>query len=183
MDSQRDLSTVLDNRSQLQSTGVLTPIDKTSEGEMERLWMHIKDQRRYFDDFSYGNLEMWLTASLRPDTEMYAVGDNGLITLSDIVPHLSACIHYFTWGKPNPGLIHSAIKQIQALVFETKKLERLAAVIPITNQEARGMALVANFRFEGTLRHCMLIGGKYQNCDLFSILKGEYEERKARRTM
>jgi RimJ/RimL family protein N-acetyltransferase len=148
---------------------------------MERIWLKIKDQKKYFDDLSFGHAELWIGRCLLPNTRLYLIGNAGLLMLSDITPPICAYIHYFMWEKVDAAFGAKAMKEAFKITFEDFKLQRVGAMVPSFNQDAKRAALISGFRFEGTIRRTVLMDGKFYDMDLFGVIKEEYEARKSRR--
>ena len=75
------------------------------------------------------------------------------------------------------GVLSEALPLFCAYLFEWKKTPRLQLLIHKDNAPSRRVAEKCGFKHEGTLRQSFFMRGKYHDCDLFSLLRGESSPR------
>lgn len=165
--------------STLESVGLqqIDPTQSTAEW-LRWLWDRVKDQDIYFDDFSKGRVDIFLSILGEPNAEFFLFQDRALFMYRSIFPRKSCTVHMVTWNNPP---VHELITAAQFLVgraFEVHNLHRLECSIPTYNKEAQRVITILHFKFEGQMRQNILRGGKYYDSILYSLLRPEYERIK-----
>jgi len=143
--------------------------------DANRLWDRVRTQSICFDDFSRDRGELFAARLVSPSTVAFEYKDDGLILVENIVPRLSAEMHFFVW---NPRLHESEItavgRDVCRYVFDTYQLHRLSAFPPAFNKLAVRIATRVGFRFEGMIRQMFLYKGVYQDVEIRGLLADEF---------
>jgi ribosomal-protein-alanine N-acetyltransferase len=71
------------------------------------------------------------------------------------------------------GIMTAALRIFSAYLFELKPTPRLQVTTAVGNRASRRIAEKCGYQFEGTLRQFFYMRGKYHDCDLLSLLRGE----------
>lgn len=80
------------------------------------------------------------------------------------------------WGK---GLMTEAIKEVIKFGFEQMQLNRIEGRCIVENFASQRVLEKVGMKFEGILREQLLVKGVYRNIKLYSILRKEYEGKRA----
>lgn len=141
------------------------------------LWQQIANtQSICFDDFAVGRADVMFQRWINPQCLVYEYADSGLVMIEDLVPKLSAQIHFFLWD-PDVGEreIVDVGRTVIATVVPLYKLHRMTAMIPSFHQRANRIATWIGFRHEGVVRQTWLHKSKYFDVTLYGLLAHEAE--------
>lgn len=78
----------------------------------------------------------------------------------------------------NKGYMTEALEKIIKYGFQTMKLNRIEAVIDSNNIPSLKLLQKFGFSKEGTMRRHYLVGKIFEDSDLYSLLKSEFETKK-----
>jgi ribosomal-protein-alanine N-acetyltransferase len=79
------------------------------------------------------------------------------------------------WGQ---GIMTEAMTAVAQHAFEVMKVNRIEALVSPRNKGSLGLVRRLGFRKEGTLREHDLYNGKFTDDFLFSLLKGDWRQRR-----
>jgi ribosomal-protein-alanine N-acetyltransferase len=77
------------------------------------------------------------------------------------------------------GIATEAVSLLIGWLFSTKKIARIQAVFMTENAASRKVAERNGFRLEGVMRQAIFIQGRSVDVELWSLLREEWEERRA----
>jgi ribosomal-protein-alanine N-acetyltransferase len=78
------------------------------------------------------------------------------------------------WGR---GVMSETVRCMLRYGFSTMELHRVEATVPLDNVPSLRVLEKNGFRREGVLRDQKLLGGRYRDMIMLSLLAGEFEER------
>lgn len=105
-----------------------------------------------------------------PDTIIGSIGYFG------IQPYMKGFeIGYSIYRKADrgKGYMTEALQMLSAYLFESRPIPRLQVVMDAENQASRRVAEKCGYRFEGTLRQCIMLRGAYRDMVIYSLLRDE----------
>ena len=141
------------------------------------LWEHVQRQKFSFDDYSRNRADLFAARLLTPTSVFFEYKDSGLVTVEQIVPRLSACIHFFMWDPEiHEKEVVTVGREVISQVLETFQLHRITANPPSFNRFAARVAVRCGFRYEGTARQCLLYEGRYLDCEIYGLLAHEFQQ-------
>jgi [ribosomal protein S5]-alanine N-acetyltransferase len=79
----------------------------------------------------------------------------------------------YTPALRGKGVMTEAVELMVRYLFETKNINRIRLVIHPENTASRRLAEKCNFRHEGTARGAWYNKGKYQDVEIYAILREE----------
>ena len=130
----------------------------------------VKDLAQNVADYEDGKLISW-AMELRDNGKM--IGRCGLVDQSFF--HSRADISYAMnrnyWGE---GLMSEAMKEVVRYSFETLELNRLGAGVLPENIASIRILEKLGFKYEGTRRELTKVRGKFDDVNLYSLLRKEY---------
>jgi RimJ/RimL family protein N-acetyltransferase len=179
MDNNTDVPKMQSSECEL---GTLRPLTRVipeawPQERMWWLWQQIKTQDYAFDDLSENNPQVFLGQVFMPGTELYEIGDDGLVMISGVTPHCTAFVHFVIWGEVSAQEIFDIQRKLFDHIFTAYSLNRLTAFIPSFNKQAIRMAALGGFKYEGEMRGSFLKHGKYHNVHFYGLLKDEFYKR------
>ena len=158
---------------------ILKPIASTKlDGvRVEWMWRKIQEQETLLDDLSKDRGDAFIQLMMATNVVKWELGDNGLLLLSNIVPKVSAQVNVVVWDDPSIELIISGARELFNFAFNLLRLHRLSAPIGSFDKNARRIAILLGFKFEGEQREACPRNGKFHNLSLFGLLDREYRAR------
>jgi RimJ/RimL family protein N-acetyltransferase len=155
------------------------PIDpKQADGpRMEWIWRKLQAEENALDDLTKEAGAAFIQMMLAPNILKWELEDNGIVMLSDIINGVSAQIHYMVWDNPPVSKVISAANELFEFAFNKFQLHRISAPIPSFNKEAKRLATLMGFKFEGEYREAYLKNGKFHNLSIYGLLDREYRKR------
>lgn len=130
----------------------------------------IKDLTQNAADYEAGKLISW-AMELRDGGKM--IGRCGLVDQSFF--HSRADISYAMnrnyWGK---GLMSEAMREVVRYSFESLELNRLGAGVLPENIASIRILEKLGFKYEGTRRELTKVRGKFDDVNMYSLLRKEY---------
>lgn len=153
------------------------PLVESYQHRVQWLWEHLRKQDYAFDDFSRNNVELFAQSLFAPRSEHFEFGDQGYACARDIIPRLSATIHFATWDAPPVHEVVSAGRELIRYLFTKYELRRASAFVPSYNTQTKRFATLLGFRFEGELRKAILSHGAYYNVGIYGLLREEFEKK------
>jgi hypothetical protein len=153
----------------------LTPIDiqNYSREQAEKLWLNVKDQELAFDDYTRDRGDIFAARLCAIDTMAFEVPE-GLAMVTNIVPKLSAEIHFYLWANYPEQQIVDRGRDVVRYMFEEVAIHRLSAFIPVFHRVAQRIATRIGFKYEGAIREQFLTKGKYHDVNVYGLLQQEY---------
>jgi hypothetical protein len=146
-----------------------------SEQYLLELWANLATQDYAFDDFTRGNMNMFLEGLLDPGSLHFAIDSRGYIVVRNLQLSDNASLHYAIWDR---AMKFSEILQcgyeVVNFLFSQLKVERITATIPSFNSNASKFATMLNFRFEGEMRNAIVHHEQHYNVRLYGILRSEW---------
>jgi RimJ/RimL family protein N-acetyltransferase len=156
---------------------MLTKIDVNQfQDKIEWLWEKVRDQHYFWSDSMRGNSHAFLLYLFRPDSEHF-YNNSGMVSVVDIQTAVNGNIHFLLWDKAYPvRQIVEEGKTLFSFMFEKYGFSRITATIPSCNKHVTRLATMLGMKFEGTMRECFLMNGKYYDLFIYGILQREFEE-------
>lgn len=153
----------------------LEPIDiqTFSREDAEALWARIKEQELAFDDYNRGRGDLF-AARLCAINSMAFQLPEGLALAENIVPKLSAELHFFLWPKVSEQRAVERGRDVVRYLFERVPVHRVNAWIPVYHKVAQRIALRVGFKFEGAIREQAKVNGSYHDVNVYGILEQEF---------
>ncbi len=148
-------------------------VDATDVPRLARLWAQLQQFPTLFSDSTKGDLRNWLELLADPSTVWFEVMDGiktvGLIYF--ILDDDDAKIHIVFFDRA-PAEKRELVKKICELVFDgCPQIHRISAEIPEIYHGTCRLADKVGFRWEGKKREAVMIGGRRQNVQLYSLLR------------
>lgn len=94
------------------------------------------------------------------------------------VEGLELAYHIFRPVHRGKGAMSEALRLLVAHLFETKKIPRLQINLKKGNNSSRKVAEKCGFTYDGTMRKALLSGDKWEDIEMFSLLREEWENKK-----
>jgi hypothetical protein len=166
-------------RENLRNLGLnrITPINPATatREELITLWENLSSQDYAFDDFTRGNMHMFLEGLLDPGSLHFAIDTRGYIVVRNLQLSDNASLHYAIWDRSMKfsEIIQCGYEVINFL-FSQIKVERITAMIPSYNPNATKFATMLNFRFEGEIRNGVVHHEKHHNVRIYGILRSDW---------
>jgi hypothetical protein len=154
----------------------IDPRTLTKEGA-EELWERLKSQDYAFDDTTRGRGDIFIASMVAPRAMHFAFGEDGHASAQNIVPKVSADIHFTVWNKVPISKIVEAGRELIKYLFDEYELNRISAFIPIFNEQSIRLATLLGFKYEGEVRGSFLTKGKYYSSVIYGLLRSEYLKR------
>ncbi|MBI4403653.1 MAG: GNAT family N-acetyltransferase [Deltaproteobacteria bacterium] len=98
----------------------------------------------------------------------------------DLENHIAEIGFWITSEMTGQGIATYCCRTLLRYLFEKLELNRIEMRCAPANSRSHAMARRLNFSREGVLRECLLIGGKYDNLTLYSLLRKEWLDGTAR---
>lgn len=155
----------------------ITPINPTaaSKEELLTLWDNLSSQDYAFDDFTRGNMHLFLGGLLDPGSLHFAIDTRGYIVVRNLQLSDNPSLHYAIWDRNMKfNEILQCGYEIVNFLFAQLKAARITATIPSYNPNAAKFATMLNFRFEGELRNAIVHHEKHYNVSIYGILHSEW---------
>lgn len=137
--------------------------------------MLLKPYKHEFADVIYPVVSQAEFAVFTKGNPEKYIGNCGLVSISN--SHQKAEIAYFIdkneWGK---GYATEVASFMIGYGFEKLGLERIYGRCMSRNPASRKVMEKIGFQFEGTLRHDVKKGREFEDLDLLSILRSDFEE-------
>ncbi len=162
---------------------LLTPINiqEYPPARVRQLWEQISRLTYAFDDSTRDNPEAFLEQFIMPANQFFEIGDlQGLVSISSMQPGVNASLHFVVWDYSlKITQLMAAAKSLVGVLFDGFGLNRLTAIIPEGNTQARRLATLLGFKQEGQLRGAFLSDGQYQNLVLYGLLHSEFDQTRS----
>ncbi len=142
--------------------------------EVEKLWGNLKSQDYTFDDVTRGRGDIFVAGMVAPQTEHFAFGEDGHVSVQNIVPKVNANIRLVTWNKVPISKTVEAGRELIKYLFNEYELNRVSAFIPTFSDQAIRLVTLLGFKYEGEVRGSFLTGGKYYGTTIYGLLRSEY---------
>jgi ribosomal-protein-serine acetyltransferase len=73
------------------------------------------------------------------------------------------------------GIVRRSCKELVTYAFQVLKMNRVQLKVGIGNSRSSNIAKKLNFTFEGVLREAEFLNGRFQDLEVYSILRNEWE--------
>lgn len=125
--------------------------------------------------------DVFLAHLMRRDSWFVEVGNIGIIYLSDVIPGLSAQLHFYFWDMKLTPLRQNILRQFLRMAFDNFALERIGTVVYTfprqRHYDGKGpgarFRTTAGFKLEGVVRMAYVHEGELLDITLFGMLKDE----------
>jgi ribosomal-protein-alanine N-acetyltransferase len=100
----------------------------------------------------------------------------GRVQYYPTVPYLSELelgYHIFDRAERGKGIASEAIRLLARYLFDTRPVNRLRLIIHTENAASRRLAEKCSFRHESTSRGAWFHGGRYQDVEVYALLREE----------
>jgi RimJ/RimL family protein N-acetyltransferase len=143
--------------------------------ELSYLWKKLQGYPTLFSDATRGDIRNWISLVRDPSTYWFKVLEKdelvGLIYFQLLGD--DADIHIVFFDR-RPSEKKELVKKVCLTVFENiKQLERISANIPAMYFGTCRLAQAVGFKWEGTKRSAVSIGGRRENVHLYGLLRSE----------
>lgn len=145
---------------------------------MEWIWKHVQAEKYSSDDPGDANASLFLANLFAPCTEHYEYGDAGYIAVLNLLAGVNADIHFCMWDEVSTREIYALHAWIYQHLIETWDIHRMTAYIPAFNAQARRLAIVMGYKYEGTVREMFLKGEKFYDLEIYGLLRPEFERKR-----
>lgn len=148
--------------------------------KLKQLWARLQTQDYAFDDFTRGDIAVF-AASMCELGSFHFEGRVGYAVIRNLYKCDNGYIHYVCWDRGSFKEMLNAAREIIDFAFTRLKVERLTAPVPAYNEQAKRLAIMLGFKFEGEMRNAILYRERHHNVSLFGMLRGDYERSALRR--
>ncbi len=126
-------------------------------------------------------------------TNSFVTEDSELFVIEDALHHIVGVITHFKSRTPTTreigyrlfepklsgrGFVTEACGLLVDYLFNAHQFQRLELLTAPENVSSVRVAQKCGFRAEGTLRQAFFINGRYQDVEVFSLLRPEWEARR-----
>lgn len=146
----------------------------SSPEEVDELWNNLRQFPMLFDDFTWGNTDMFLRLLSSPDAVFYTVSDVGMIWLTGVKKGATADLFIAFWGPCTHDEKMDLLKVAGRDAFNRYNLQRIGMTCYETNTPIRKMCEEVGAHQDGLLRKALMLRGELCNVMVFSILREEF---------
>ena len=164
---ERDLDALLDLENDLTRKGELVPHRLLAESAF----------RKQFQDTGFMTEEVGRL--LIVDGEDRILGTVGYFRPAHYIDGYELAYVIFEPIRRGRGIATEAVSLLIDWLFSTKKIARLQAAMMPENAASRRVVEKCGFQREGVLRQAAFIQGRSTDLELWSLLRAEWEERRA----
>ena len=155
-----DLTFLYDVHQDLSNRGDYFPLQLTSESQF------IKD----FRDTGFLTPERGTLLIIRDDA---IVGRVQYYPTVSYLGEIELGYHIFDRTQRGKGIASEAIRLLARYLFDTRPVNRLRLIIHTDNAASRRVAEKCLFRHEGTSRRAWFHGGRFQDVEVYALLREE----------
>jgi hypothetical protein len=155
----------------------ITPINPNTATEefLVKLWKNLSSQDYAFDDFTRGNMKLFLEGMLDSGSLHFAIDTRGYIVVRNLYLSDNPYLHYAIWDKTMKFTeILQCGYEVVNFLFSQIKVQRITAAIPSYNTNAGKFATMLGFKFEGELRNAVVHHEKHYHVRLYGLLHSEW---------
>lgn len=182
MEHETDLSQVSSDSSKLHDFHLVTLVDPhLFEGPTAAwLWEKVKTQDYAFDDKSRNNPTTFCLTLLAEQTAHFFIGPDasnpvGWCVVRNLYEGSSPDIHFVIWDKNfTANQAKAAGREVLDWLFKSFSCNRVTAMVPDYNPDAKRLALLLRFQHEGVMREATLFHGRWCNVNMFGLLKKDF---------
>lgn len=145
---------------------------------LEWIWKHVKEEKYSADDAGEENASLFLANLFAPCTEHYEYGDLGYICVLNLLAGVNADIHFCMWGDVTTREIYALHDWIYQHLVQAWDIHRMTSYVPIFNTQARRLAIIMGYKYEGCVREMFLKGSKYYDLEVYGLLRAEFERKR-----
>lgn len=142
--------------------------------EATAIWDRVRLMDVCFDDFMRGRADAFAARLASPATAAFLYDEFGMVTIENIVPGLSATIHFFAWKPLQDADMVKVGREAMSYAFETYQLNRITASYPAFNKLAARIGGRIGFKYEGNIRESWMHKGKLYDLYVTGMLRRDW---------
>lgn len=179
MDNNTNVPEVLSGEHQCGDLHYLIPFNpgEATGEEVEALWHQLASVENAWDDFTRGNIQYFFAMLCSGNARHWRMQNFGFATVRNIVPTLSADMHYSIWKDVGSIRVYRTLEELITFLFDKFKLKRITALLPAYAESAERLAELLGFQLEGTIRDAIINHGEYHDIKFYGLLREEWECR------
>lgn len=180
MDEQTDILKVSPDHDELHHFHLVEQVDPNtfSDDETRWLWEVVKTQDYAFDDLSRNNAAYFCMVLLAPQCAHFLVRDGdkrvGWCLVRGLYEQSNPEIHFVLWEKFSAQQAKAAAKEIIDWLFRVWRCHRVTATVPEYNEQAKRLATLLRFQFEGCMKEAILFHERWRHVNMYGLLKEEF---------
>ena len=141
--------------------------------KLARLWENVRQFPLLFDDFTWGNVEVFVGMLQRTDAHYYAIGDVGVAWLLNTRPGATADFFVCYWGPCSHDAKMEIFKIITRDAFYRFNLKRVGITCYAQNVPIVKMCEEAGVHLDGILRKALMLRGELCDVHAYSYMREE----------
>ena len=143
------------------------------QARLIKIWKILAGINGIFDDFMANRLDLFLASYMQPNTVWLERDDgNGILYLTDVVPHLSAKAHIVYWDKKLRGREKETLEGVRWAI-NAMDLKKVRVELPDFAKAAIHFVVKMGFHLDGTMRRLSYSGGRLYDLLCYSMLDEE----------
>ena len=177
MDNQTGVLEVASNGDELRPFHHIVPfVPGQGQVDLNKLWELVRTQDYAFDDSTRDNPEAFVHALMTPASANFWREDLGWVLIRDLYDGGNPDIHFVVWNdRASIHEVKAVGREIISWVFKSFKVNRITAMVPDFNTQAKRFATILRFHHEGVMKGCTLYHGKWHNVEVFGLLRSVWE--------